>query len=167
MVIKLVIVILTLVVRSSACNKVLLGNKLEMINPESPSAANALRRKLLTSVLESKWEVCKGAIGEPPKKPGVLGFTTKSLRNALWDGDGPTTVKAILEISKKLSQSARVSQLGRHSQDRLRLIESNRKQGSNLQFQEQLLIALFFHARCRNNKIRQLTSPDKADHILS
>mmetsp|Transcript_24001 Transcript_24001/g.56643 ORF Transcript_24001/g.56643 Transcript_24001/m.56643 type:complete len:228 (+) Transcript_24001:68-751(+) len=86
----------------SAYDKVLLGRELDAIDSESSSPTDALRRKLLTSVLESEWETCEQAVGELPKKSGVPGSTLKSLRKGLKDGDGPTVVKAVLEVSKKL-----------------------------------------------------------------
>ena len=86
----------------SAYDKVLLGRELDTIDSESSSPTDALRRKLLTSVLESEWETCEEALGDLPKKSGVPGSTLKSLRKGLREGDGPTVVKAVLEISKKL-----------------------------------------------------------------
>ena len=88
----------------SAYDKVLLNKELDTIDAASTDANDQLKIKLLKSVLESEWEVCEQTIEQIPKEQAarILAKPLKSLRTALKEGDGPTAVKAVLEISKKL-----------------------------------------------------------------
>jgi len=86
----------------SAYDKVLLNKELDTLGSSDPN--DVLKTKLLKSVLESEWEICEQTIEQIPKEQAarILAKPLKSLRTALKEGDGPTAVKSVLEISKKL-----------------------------------------------------------------
>ena len=83
----------------STYDKILIGKEIENTDPNSPLAD--LKLRLLRSVAESEWETCERALKELPRSAAPES-KVKTLRIALQNGDGPTAVKTILEISKKL-----------------------------------------------------------------